>query len=183
VKGKGLVALASFMVALLSVLSAFSFFSQKAQAASLTPHLSENPLLDLAAQLKALDMAKKGYFSHISPEGITPWHWFEQVGYEYAFAGENLAVNFQNVNDLIPAWLNSPSHRENILSSNYTETGVGVARGEFAGQETFFIVQFFGTPMYPMPKYFEKKPMSDLVAWVTRENLLATLRQDGIVRY
>src|SRR3989344_1361454 len=53
-----------------------------------------NNILTLAAQTKANDMASRGYFSHISPDGSEPWSWLEKVGYKYQYAGENLAVNF-----------------------------------------------------------------------------------------
>jgi len=58
------------------------------------PPLKESPQLDAAAYLKALDMEKNGYFAHTSPTGITPWYWFDQVGYNYRYAGENLAIGF-----------------------------------------------------------------------------------------
>ena len=56
--------------------------------------LAPNSLLEEAANLKAEDMAEKGYFAHISPENQTPWYWFSEVGYIFNYAGENLAVNF-----------------------------------------------------------------------------------------
>src|SRR3989344_4628339 len=73
--------------------------------------LKINPLLQEAARLKANDMAAKSYFSHESPEGKTPWYWLEQAGYEYVYAGENLAVNFIDSEDVVVAWMNSPAHR------------------------------------------------------------------------
>jgi len=51
-------------------------------------------LLEQAAQLKANDMAEKGYFAHTSPDGKTPWEWLKDVSYPFLAAGENLAVNF-----------------------------------------------------------------------------------------
>ena len=42
--------------------------------------LAVNPLLERGAQMKADDMAAKGYFAHTSPEGLTPWYWFKQTG-------------------------------------------------------------------------------------------------------
>ena len=54
--------------------------------------LQVSPLLQAAAQEKANDMASKGYFAHTSPQGVTPWYWFENVGYNFDYAGENLAV-------------------------------------------------------------------------------------------
>ena len=109
--------------------------------------LSENALLAQAAKLKAEDMATKNYFAHVSPEGLTPWHWLEEVGYRYMYAGENLAVNFFESADVAEAWMNSPSHRANIVKENYTEIGIGVASGTYQGRHTIFVAQFFGTPL------------------------------------
>ena len=109
--------------------------------------LTENSALDDAAQLKADDMAKGSYFAHTSPDGVTPWHWFEDAGYTYAYAGENLAVHFTDSDDVVKAWMNSPGHRANILGSHYTQIGIGSARGVYKGTPTVFVVQLFGTPL------------------------------------
>lgn len=111
--------------------------------------LSTNPTLEFAAQLKANDMAGKGYFAHVSPEGVEPWHWIRQAGYQYVYAGENLAVNFSDSVDVNNAWLNSPTHRANILNDRFTEVGIATARGMYKGRETVFVVQMFGRPMNP----------------------------------
>jgi hypothetical protein len=105
-----------------------------------------NDKLVAAAQLKANDMAEKGYFAHTSPEGVTPWYWFGQAGYSYIYAGENLAVNFSDSVDVQKAWMNSPLHRANILNNRYKEIGIATAEGEYKGKKTTFIVQMFGTP-------------------------------------
>lgn len=110
------------------------------------PDLQTSPLLTEAAQDKANDMAAKGYFSHVSPSGQLPWYWFTLVGYNYQFAGENLAINFTDSQDVVTAWMNSPMHRANILKQQYTQIGIGIAQGMYQGQETTFVVQFFGTP-------------------------------------
>ncbi len=107
--------------------------------------LVPNTLLQKAAELKAEDMAKKGYFSHTTPEGRNSWYWLEQVGYDYVYAGENLAVNFSDSSDLTEAWMNSPTHRENIVKPNFTEIGIGMATGTYKGRETVFVAQFFGS--------------------------------------
>lgn len=109
--------------------------------------VTRNPLLDQAATLKAEHMAANGYFSHYSPDGISPWYWFNQVGYSFIHAGENLAVHFTDSEDIVDAWMQSPSHRANIMNTQFTEIGIGVARGEFEGSDTIFVVQLFGTPM------------------------------------
>jgi len=110
------------------------------------PGLKINPLLTQAAQLKAEDMASKNYFSHTSPDGLTPWYWFQKVGYNYSFAGENLAINFSDSQDAVNAWMNSPSHKANILNSNFTDIGIGISQGTYQNKQTIFIVQMFGRP-------------------------------------
>ena len=111
------------------------------------PPLVQNDLLTKAAQLKAEDMATHGYFAHTSPEGKTPWYWFNLVNYRYIKAGENLAVNFFESSDVAKAWMNSPTHRENIVKKDYTEIGIGVAKGIYEGKNTVFVAQLFGTPI------------------------------------
>jgi len=113
--------------------------------------LSVNPMLVEAARLKAEDMATRGYFSHNSPDGETPWYWFNEAGYEFAYAGENLAVFFGDSKDVERAWMNSPAHRANILNSNFTEIGIATADGLYQGQQTTFVVQMFGTPVRRAP--------------------------------
>lgn len=115
------------------------------------PELKTDPLLTAAAQAKADDMAAKGYFSHTTPEGYDSWHWFEQAGYEYRFAGENLAVNFSDSTEVEEAWMASPTHRDNIISPRYTEIGIATAVGTYEGRETVFVVQMFGMPKDASP--------------------------------
>jgi len=107
--------------------------------------LKENPVLNEAAYLKAKDMIEKGYFSHYSPEGITPWYWLEKSGYNFRLAGENLAIGFLDPEQVHRAWMDSSSHKENILNPNYQEIGIAVLRDNFQGNETTLVVQFFGT--------------------------------------
>ncbi len=109
--------------------------------------LTSNPMLEEAARQKAEDMASKGYFAHNSPDGTTPWYWIKNAGYKFAYAGENLAVNFSDSEDVDKAWMNSPGHRANILHSKFTEIGIATARGEYKGKSTVFVVQMFGRPI------------------------------------
>lgn len=113
--------------------------------------LTRSAFLDEAAQLKANDMAQNEYFAHYSPTGVSPWYWFDQAGYNYLHAGENLAVHFTDSSDVVKAWMNSPSHRANIMNNDYTEIGVGTAKGEYKGQPTIFVVQLFGTQRATSP--------------------------------
>lgn len=109
--------------------------------------LTINPILNKAAEMKAEDMASKGYFAHTSPEGKTPWYWLTQVGYQYQYAGENLAINFTDSKDVTNAWMNSPTHRANIVKDKYTEVGTGIATGMYQGQETIFVAQVYANPL------------------------------------
>ncbi len=108
--------------------------------------LKQNELLARAAQAKAEDMAAKGYFSHVSPDGSEPWVWVRGAGYNYQYAGENLAVKFTDSSEVVNAWMASPTHRANIVKPQYTEIGVGIAQGEFKGEQATYVVQYFGTP-------------------------------------
>ncbi len=108
--------------------------------------LKENPVLTQAAYAKAQDMIENDYFSHVSPSGLSPWHWFKKSGYSYQVAGENLAIGFIDSEEVEKAWNNSPSHQQNLLNSNYKEIGIAVVRGDFQGRETTLVVQFFGNP-------------------------------------
>jgi uncharacterized protein YkwD len=117
-----------------------------------------NSTLIEAAQLKANDMASKGYFAHTSPEGITPWFWFEATGYRFSYAGENLAINFSDSEDVERAWMNSEGHRANILNGNFTEIGIATANGTYQGRETTFVVQLFGKPARALASTAETAP-------------------------
>lgn len=105
-----------------------------------------NDTLAYSAQLKANDMSEKSYFAHTSPEGKSPWYWFTQGGYKFIYAGENLAVNFIDSDDVVTAWMNSAGHRANILNGNFTEIGIAIAPGTYNGRESIYVVQLFGKP-------------------------------------
>ena len=107
--------------------------------------LTLNPVLVDAATKKAADMINKNYWAHTSPEGRTPWSFFKEVDYQYLYAGENLARDFQDSDSVVNAWMNSPTHRDNILSSRYREIGIVVIHDTFQGKETTLVVQMFGT--------------------------------------
>ena len=109
--------------------------------------LKENPLLDAAAKQKAEDMFQNNYFSHFSPTGVSPWYWINKSGYNYHYAGENLAMNFIDSEEVVRAWLNSPGHRENLLNNNYQDIGIAVLPADFSKQgiNQPIVVQLFGS--------------------------------------
>lgn len=90
------------------------------------PELKINNELVLSAKTKAMDMYINDYFEHNSPAGVTFWHWIKMTDYDYAHAGENLAIDFIYLEDMQKAFMNSEGHKENILSDNYTEIGVAI---------------------------------------------------------
>jgi len=119
--------------------------NQKRAEQGLAP-LTINSKLNEAAQRKAGDMFAFNYWAHTSPSGRDPWAFFKEVGYKYIYAGENLARDFMNSEGVVEAWMNSPTHRDNILNSNYKEIGLAVVNGTLNGVETTLVVQLFGTP-------------------------------------
>lgn len=110
--------------------------------------LVRNPVLDKVAQLKAEDMSNYGYFAHTSPSGLTPWHWFSEVDYSFSYAGENLAIDFTESLDVENAWIKSPTHKANILNSNFTEIGIATVEGYYNGHPTVYVVQMFAKPIF-----------------------------------
>jgi hypothetical protein len=108
--------------------------------------LTLNAKLSQAASAKAADMLSGQYFSHYSPSNVSPWYWFKAAGYEYAYAGENLAMDFVTAESTMEAWMASESHKKNIMNAKFTEIGVGVAEGDFKGAKTILVVQEFAAP-------------------------------------
>ncbi len=129
------------------VRSAIVSFTSEARASEGGQALIESETLNAAAQAKAEDMAARGYFSHVGPDGEQPWVWLERAGYEYVAAGENLAVRFNDSKDVVDAWMASPTHHANIVKPIYQEIGVGIADGEYKGSRATFVVQYFGAPV------------------------------------
>lgn len=109
------------------------------------PPLQDHPLLRRSAQLKAQDMIAGDYFEHTSPAGRTPWKWFDDAGYTYVYAGENLAIDFTASEPIHTAWMRSPGHRKNILNGQYRNIGIAVVTGEYEGRTTTVVVQHFGS--------------------------------------
>lgn len=109
--------------------------------------LQYNAKLADAAQKKAQDMFAKNYWAHYSPDGNTPWQFILASGYQYEFAGENLAKNFLFSQGVIDGWMNSQTHRDNILKPEYSDVGFAIVNGVLNGEETTLVVQEFGKPL------------------------------------
>src|SRR3989338_4718172 len=111
-----------------------------------------NEKLSEAAIKKAQDMFEYDYWAHNSPSGKTPWVFIKSSGYKYVYAGENLARGFVKADDVVKAWMASPDHRNNMLSSNYQDVGFAVAIGELNGEETVLIVEELGNLSMPIAR-------------------------------
>lgn len=107
--------------------------------------LTSNGTLQSAAQSKAENMFQDQYFSHESPDGRQPWDFIKSAGYNYVYAGENLGIGYESTSELQNAWLNSPSHRANIMSPNFREIGFAAVSGTYEGAETTIVVEMFGS--------------------------------------
>jgi uncharacterized YkwD family protein/spore coat assembly protein SafA len=92
--------------------------------------LSHNWQLSRVARYKSEDMRDKNYFSHTSPTYGSPFTMMRNFGIRYMAAGENIAMGQQTPAAVMSSWMNSPGHRSNILSKNFTEIGVGVAKSK-----------------------------------------------------
>lgn len=89
------------------------------------PDLITSKALQGVARAHCEDMLKRGYFSHYTPEGLSPFDRMTNADIEYTFAGENLAIA-PNTKLAMQGLMNSPGHRENILSANFGQVGIGV---------------------------------------------------------
>ena len=100
--------------------------NQQRQKYGLSGLKSDSELTRLA-QLKAEDMAAKGYFSHTSPTYGSAFDMLKKAGYSYRTAGENIAMGQKTAETVMNGWMNSSGHRANILGTGYTKIGVGYA--------------------------------------------------------
>jgi len=122
--------------------------------------LKVNDQLSQAAAAKAAYMFKYNFWAHVAPDGTTPWYFITTAGYDYRYAGENLARDFGDSAAVVAAWMNSPSHRENMLNPNYTDIGFAAVNGTLDGYETTLVVQMFGKPL--TPNYLANIPVQSL---------------------
>ncbi|HVF69407.1 MAG TPA: CvpA family protein [Xanthomonadales bacterium] len=92
----------------------------------------DNNLRDVA-RAHSDDMFKRGYFSHYTPDGLSPFDRMEKAGIEFSFAGENLALA-PSTDLAMQGLMNSPGHRKNILSPSFKKVGVGAIDGGIYGK-------------------------------------------------
>lgn len=115
------------------------------RAAAGVPPVVLNDQLSAAANNKGADMFANQYWAHVSPQGKDPWSWIIAAGYNYVFAGENLARDYGDSGAVVDAWMNSPTHKENLLNSRFKDVGFAVINGKYGDSETTLVVQEFGS--------------------------------------
>ncbi|MFC3773077.1 CAP domain-containing protein [Paenibacillus sp. GCM10012303] len=104
--------------------------NQERAKAGLKP-LANDPALTAMAMDKAKDMYNNNYFDHNSPTYGSPFDMMRSYGIRYTYAGENIAKGQRNPQEVMNAWMNSPGHRQNIMSPNFTKIGVAYYNGEW----------------------------------------------------
>lgn len=102
--------------------------------------LTINGDLARVAAIKSKDMLSNNYFAHQSPTYGSPFDMMSYFGINYSYAGENIAAGQRSPEEVVQAWMNSPGHRANILNPNYTQIGVGFAKG---GSYQYYWTQMF----------------------------------------
>jgi len=107
------------------------------------PALTTNWQLSRVARYKAQDMIDNNYFSHTSPTYGSPFTMMQSFGLKFSAAAENIAYGYSTPKEVVAGWMNSPGHRENILSRSYTQTGVGAAK---KANGTLYWTQMFMKP-------------------------------------
>lgn len=129
-----------------------SFTNQERIRLDLRP-LGSNATLDIVAKIRLEDMFAKQYFEHVSPTGDSASKEAERADYDYLAIGENIALgNFEDDEVLVAAWMASPGHRANILSTKFGEIGIAVGKGVYDGKSTWMAVQVFGKPLSSCPQ-------------------------------
>jgi len=121
------------------------------QQAGLQP-LQLNPTLTTAAYGHSLDMATQDFFGHVGSNGSTVFNRLDTAGYRYTTAGENIAAGFTTAKSVVQAWMNSPLHRQNILTPFLEEVGIGfVFLPSDSGKLKlrYYWTQDFGVPQEP----------------------------------
>lgn len=107
--------------------------------------LLTNQSLLVAANQKSQDMIDRDYFAHVDPDGNYIWPKIVAAGYyPYKILGENLAVDFSTSEGLIKAWIDSPSHRANLLHPDFVDQGLAALYGDFQGRYTNLTASLFG---------------------------------------
>lgn len=118
--------------------------------------LTENKQLDQAAAAKLADIQTYQYWAHNNPTTQKTWFSFiRQAGFKGASIGENLAKGFSSADEVIVAWLNSPSHRDNLLSPKYNAVGIAIGEVNYSTGPQTVVVLTFGKTKSTIASFFQ----------------------------
>jgi len=147
-----------------------------------TSPLESNALLTKAAAAKAAAILDSQKFEH-DVDGKKFSSWIRETGYNYSYVGENLAINFNESEDIIKKWLASPSHRDNLLNPRYKEIGIAVTEGIFHGENTAVVVQIFADPVSSIALSEISSPLSGTIYetgnGLVKDKLLTNSKSNG----
>jgi uncharacterized protein YkwD len=138
--------------------------TNKARSANGLPPLAENQLLNAIAESRAKDMLERQYFDHVSPTGQQASDLAQNIGYRYKIIAENIGSgDFISNQKIVDGWMQSPGHRENILSTDVKEIGAAVLKGKMKGSGTYIAVQIFGLQSLPVQHNVCAAPSDNLL--------------------
>lgn len=112
------------------------------RAKSSLPALCYNDKLIAAAQVHSDDMVTNNFFSHTGSDGTSPWDRFNNVGYSWNAAAENIAIS-SSIQAAHDQWMNSDGHRANILKDSVQQFGFGFTAGTYQGFSVIYYTQVF----------------------------------------
>ncbi len=110
------------------------------------PELKLSNLLIVSSGQKGQIMIDNQCWSHYCPQGKSPWDFFDDAQYDYIYAGENLAEGYYTIDTVMQAWINSKTHRDNIIKPEFTEIGFSILYGDYLNNSNnVLVVAHFGS--------------------------------------
>jgi uncharacterized protein YkwD len=105
--------------------------------------LRVNSVLMQTAEAHSQDMVDRNFFSHTNPDGQLPWDRLDEAGYAWSWCGENIGGGYATAQAMFNGWMASDGHRDNMLSPDFTEIGIGYVTGGYYG---YYWTADFATP-------------------------------------
>jgi len=129
------------------------------RAVNSLPPLVVSDKLTKAAESRMQDMIDGEWWSHDSPDGMSPFVWLSAADYDYMYAAENLAAGFETSAVLVEAWMESPGHRANIMGVQYAECGIAIIDGSTKGRALGkSVVVLFGRQKTALLQHAARRP-------------------------
>jgi len=89
--------------------------------------IAHNAQLAAVARAHAVDMDRRGYFSHNSPEGVSSGARTAAAGIAACGIGENIAKGQTSSAEVFAGWMASDGHRRNMVNTGMASYGLGRA--------------------------------------------------------